>query len=94
MKKLIEDFALGNFLSDWNKEKDYEEITDTLSDTNFMPGDNKIVVWEPFENHPSENIASHIEDMNRGVKTLLKDILNTMIQGDITPEEAIKNIKE
>ena len=62
---LFETTALGNFLSYWPDDENltFEEVLNLLEDD-----DERIGIWEPFENHPIYEVVKLIENMHDDLK--------------------------
>ena len=63
--------ALGQFLSSYPHDMEYDDILQRLIDGELDANDESedddddesgIVIWEPFENHPTESVAEYIEE--------------------------------
>ena len=63
---LSEAFALGEYLSDWNKEDDYETILQKIED-----GEEEVLIWHPFEGKDASEIVELIEAFEERVQALL-----------------------
>lgn len=64
-----EQMALGNVLSDWN-DLSYDEVVSILDaegEDNFYTGvrDERIMMWEPFENYPPSFILEQLDSFRR-----------------------------
>jgi len=96
LSTLVGSFALGNFLSEWDDEKDYDDITEILTNAGDDPcsiDSDVLTVWEPFEMTFPSDVAGHIDDMHNSVKSLLENVLTLVVKGELTPEEALKLVK-
>ncbi len=61
-----QEFALGNFLSEWPRNKSYDEIIEAMEDENDLDDESeedncRIILWEPFEHDLMETVAEYIE---------------------------------
>ena len=73
IKKEIEDIALGTFLSDYTGE--YEDILKALETKGTDDEENeKILIWEPFEHHPKNEVADHIRNLHDSILNMVKDL--------------------
>lgn len=72
-----QDFALGNFLCEWNQDVTFGENLEALTHDNceldieqcaICAIKEEIIIWEPFEYHPREYVAEQIENMHDSVK--------------------------
>jgi hypothetical protein len=69
LERLAENMALGNVLSDWS-DLPWDEVVDILEtegEDNHYTGvqDDRITVWEPFENHPPVFITEQLDSLKR-----------------------------
>lgn len=55
-----ERIALGEYLTEY-PETDYDTIVDALEDGSDLDG--RILVWEPFEDYPLENVGRYITNL-------------------------------
>lgn len=53
-----EEFALGNFLSQWPEGKTFTEVLEMIEKEH-----EDILIWEPFECHDPEFVIEQIENM-------------------------------
>lgn len=60
--------ALGEYLSWYDKSLTYNQIVHALYNNNKLM--EKIIIWEPFEHHPTEFVAEQIESLVRSVESL------------------------
>lgn len=58
-----QEFALGCYLCDWPKDKNFDEILELLVEGEM----DDISVWEPFEDHDGEYVKEQIESMHDSV---------------------------
>ena len=56
MKK-SERFALNEYLSEFPDDKTFEEIIELI-----LNEDESVIIWEPFENYPAEDVTEMIEN--------------------------------
>jgi len=95
LEKAIGYIALGNYLSDYNADKSYDEIQEYLqgleSCTDSDP--DEISVWEKFEMDPPSEVAEHISNLHGDVKDLLTDVLTEIKTGVTTVDEVLKKLK-
>ena len=57
-QRKIEQFVLGQFLSDYPDRVEYEKVLDLIMDE-----DERVSVWQPFEDYESGWVVEHIEGM-------------------------------
>jgi hypothetical protein len=60
--KQSERFALTEWLSDFHKDKTYEEIIEMMRDFNHTWTHEDLSVWEVVENHTLDQVADMIEN--------------------------------
>lgn len=58
-----EHYALGNNLTEYPHDSTYHEVLDMIEN-----GDERISVWEPFENHDTNFIIENIENMKESLE--------------------------
>jgi hypothetical protein len=54
----IEQFVLGQFLSDYPDDTSYHDVLDFIYEE-----DDSVVIWEPFEDYSPTQVVEHIEGM-------------------------------
>jgi hypothetical protein len=54
----IEQFALGQFLSEYPDGMSYHDVLDLIYEE-----DDSVVIWEPFEHYSPTRVVEHIEGM-------------------------------
>lgn len=64
-----EKFALDHYFSDWDANDD-ADFKDVLA--HFLDEPDEFVVWQPFEDHPIEEVADLISDMAYGIAFLFE----------------------
>jgi len=67
-----EKYALGQFLSDYSEDLDYDEIIEKLSQGDVED----ILIWQPFENEDPSVVAERIQKAVDSTLELLKEIHN------------------
>lgn len=73
-----EQHALGQFLSEYPENMDYDEIIERLSTGTLddEDGNTLILIWEPFENRDPSTVAEDIENCKETTFELIKEILS------------------
>jgi len=59
-----QDFAIGQVLSEWDCDYDYDDIIRVLRSDEYADGEtDSVTPWEPYENDYGTDIADTIEGM-------------------------------
>jgi hypothetical protein len=71
-----EQHALGQFLSEYPADMEYNEILERIEADNRddESGDNIILVWEPFEYTDPSSLSENINNAKEATLELLKDV--------------------
>jgi hypothetical protein len=69
-----EQHALGQYLSEYPEDMEYEDIIERLVTNNLVNEESHIVIWEPFEEGDPARVAVHIENAKSATLTLLKEV--------------------
>jgi hypothetical protein len=95
LENAIGSIALGNYLSDWNSDKSYDEIQEILQglENCYDSDPDEISVWGKFEQDAPSEVAEHISNLHGDVKDLLVDVLTEIKTGVITLDEVLKKLK-
>jgi hypothetical protein len=73
--------ALGQFLTSWEdtngEQMSYEEVIEVLygDGTQLVLEDERIIIWEPFEEHFPAEVAELIENLYEVLHGLATDLL-------------------
>jgi hypothetical protein len=59
-------FAIGEYLSDWGNLKKADTILRHLE-----KGSSKVIVWEPFEHYPADQVVEFIGNLASNAQRLL-----------------------
>ena len=73
--KLSERFALNQWLCDYPKNRDYDEIIETMRS---VPDDwthESIELWEVVENYPLGQVAEFIEDTRKAFESAVETLI-------------------
>ena len=69
-----QDFALGQVLSEWDCDFDYDDIIRVLRSDEYADGEtDSVTPWEPYENDYGTDIADTIEGMVQDLVRLFGD---------------------
>jgi len=95
LEGIIGSIALGNYLSDWNADKSYDEIQAHLQSLeSCCDCDPDIIsVWDKFEQDDPSEVAEHISNLYGDVKDLLTNVLMEIKDGGTTVDEVLKKLK-
>ena len=75
--KISERHALGQWLCDYPKNKNYAEIIETMA---ALPNDwthDDFELWEVVENFPLRQVAELIEDTRKMIEKAIEETLET-----------------
>jgi hypothetical protein len=65
--KQSERFALNEHLSEFPDDKTFDEIIELI-----LNEDESVIIWEPFENYPVEDVCEIIENTKDHFETVIK----------------------
>lgn len=72
-----QDFAIGQVLSEWDSDFDYDDIIRVLRSDDYADGIDavveSVVPWEPYENDYGTDIADTLEGMVQDLVRLFGD---------------------
>lgn len=66
--KQSERFALNEHLSEFPENKTFEEILELI-----LNEDESVIIWEPFENYPAEDVIEIIVNTKEHFETVTKE---------------------
>lgn len=66
--KQSERFALNEHLSEFPDDKTFDEIIELI-----LNEDESVIIWEPFENYPAEDVIEIIENTKDHFETVTKE---------------------
>jgi hypothetical protein len=95
IEEMIGSIALGNYLSDWNRDKSYDDIKgylqslDSWSDSD--PGE--VNVWCKFENDDPKDVDENIANLFDDIKNLLGSVLEGVQDGSIQIPPTLELLK-
>jgi len=75
LRQTAETFALNQWLSDYPTNMSYDEIIACISSGKYHRRDD-IMIWEPLEDYPDEDIAEMIDDSRAAFERYAADLLS------------------
>jgi len=93
IEAVIGSIALGNYLSDWDNEKTYDQVMDKIEKISDWSDTDEVEVWEKFEQDSPSIVADHIATLFDDVKTLLESVLNGVQDGSIQIPSTLEMLK-
>jgi len=73
--KLSERFALNQWLCDYPKNRDYDQIIETMRSVSDDWTHEAIELWEVVENYPLRHVAEFIEDTRKAFESAVETLI-------------------
>ena len=81
IQSIIHLHAMGQWLSEWPEDWDYEKVLDYLYDHDNPDIEDGVIVWEMAEHKGGPRVAEMIEDTARSLKWFVQEVLDASKEG-------------